>query len=456
MTVKEQREKLAALIEKGRDVVKKAEAEHRGLSAEDRAEIERIHTEAAEIKQHINLLEAQERYEAEMAAVLPSQIEPQQTTRAINDNLTRAAVQTPDRNRQGDLAMSGWALEQFNLGEMVRDEHREAMQAARVSPHQDSIQVRLPTFRLEGHAAYGTRRIDAVLNAMSVGQDTAGGYMVPEGFVRSLEVALLQYGGMRQVATILRTATGEALPYPTSNDTSNEGVEVAENEAQSTASTDPTIGAVMLYAYAYSSKFVRVSRQLIRDSAFDIPSFLGSVIGERLGRIQNRRCTTGDGAAKPKGMITSATVGRTTAAATVITADDVLRLIHSVDPAYRADPSVAFMMHDSILLEVSLLKDGNNNYLLRPDIEQGSAQVLRGYRIVNNQHMDSELAASNKVIAFGAFGKYIIREVGTMQVRRLVERFAESAEDGFLGFLDFDGGLLDAGTHPVKVIQMHT
>jgi HK97 family phage major capsid protein len=181
------------------------------------------------------------------------------------------------------------------------------------------------------------------------------------------------------------------------------------------------------------------------------------LLGERLGRIQNTHLTTGDGAAKPKGIVTAATLGRTTASATAITADDFIRLIHSVDPAYRGSPGVAFMMHDNIFLEVSLLKDSNNNYLVRPTVDAAFTGAtpyrIRGFNVATNQAMASSLASANKTALFGDFSKYMIREVGNMELIRLVERFAEYFQEGFIASLSFDGNLLDAGTNPVKYLQ---
>ena len=57
-----------------------------------------------------------------------------------------------------------------------------------------------------------------------------------QGFHNVLETALLHYGGMRQArTTILRTASGNDLPMPTSNDTENEGVIISENPSEKVA-----------------------------------------------------------------------------------------------------------------------------------------------------------------------------------------------------------------------------
>ena len=177
------------------------------------------------------------------------------------------------------------------------------------------------------------------------------------------------------------------------------------------------------------------------------------MLGERLGRIQNRRCTTGDGAAKAEGITVASTEGKEAASATALDADEIIELIHSVDPSYRSQGS-RFMMHDSVFLQVTLLKDGEGNYLHQPGLADGSDLRVRGYPVTINQHMASSVAASAKVMLFGLLSKYLIREVSTMRLRRLVERFAEYDQTAFLALLSFDGGLLDAGTHPVKHMVM--
>src|SRR5690606_22874124 len=97
----------------------------------------------------------------------------------------------------------------------------------------------------------------------------AGGYTVPQGFYRVLEDAMLAYGGMRQArTTILRTASGEPLPMPTANDTDNEGIIISENPSTKVPEQDITFGQETLRAHMYSSKAIRVSFQLLQDSAF--------------------------------------------------------------------------------------------------------------------------------------------------------------------------------------------
>ena len=290
--------------------------------------------------------------------------------------------------------------------------------------------------------------------AQSTGADTEGGYLVPEGFYGQLISAELAYGGMIEAAFVLDTTTGANLPIPTDNDTSNTGAILGENTAVS--EQDLTFGSITLGAFTYSSKMVRVANQLLQDSAFDLNGFLAMKLGERIARITNTHFTTGDGAAKPKGLIAGATLGRTAGGSTssgstdTFDYDDLVELEHSVDPAYRRNAK--WMLSDGGLKQAKLMKDGMGRPIWVPGVAVRAPDTLLGYQYVVNQDMASP-AASAKSVAFGDMSKYFIRRVAGAQVMRLTERYADYNQTAFLAFQRWDGNLIDAGTRPVKYLQ---
>jgi HK97 family phage major capsid protein len=303
--------------------------------------------------------------------------------------------------------------------------------------------------RLSGGSYRSLQRAQREQRALSVGTTTAGGFTVPQGFVYNLELALLQYGGVRQVADVMRTDSGNDMPWPTVNDTANVGELLSENTTVG-SSVDPTFGQVVLKAYKYSSKLVLVSREILEDSAFNVAETVGKMLGERIGRIQNVHFTTGDNSAKPQGVVVASTLGVTAASATAIAADELFNLQHSVDPAYRQDPSCGWMMHDNILLAVRKLKDSQNRYLWEPSIQMGVPDKLLNYPITVNQQMQSSIATATRTMLFGALGKYKVRDVKDVRLMKLEERYADLDQVGFVAFLRSDGRMLNAGTNPVK------
>jgi len=343
-----------------------------------------------------------------------------------------------DRQSTDDkrLALRGWLG--FHSVEGITDAHRGAAQRSGLDLHNNKL-----NFKLGNKAP--RNRSEARAQSLT---NSAGGFTVPVGFLNQLEESLLSYGGMREVATILRTDSGNSLPIPTVSDHANVGAILAENSQ--VAEQDITFAQITLAAYKYSSKLIRVSAELLQDSAIDLESFIGGALGTRIARILNQHFTTGDGSSKPQGVINSGT-GVTAASAEAITYAELVDLQHSVDPAYRG--SAKWMMNDSTFKVVRKLVDDQNRPLFQPDISAASPGTLLGQDVVINQDV-AAIGASAKVIIYGDFSKYIIRDVTDFTLLRLEERYADYHQVGFVGFSRHDGRILDAGTDPLKILVM--
>ena len=73
----------------------------------------------------------------------------------------------------------------------------------------------------------------AIRNAMSTTTTTEGGYTVPAEIASMVIDKLKAFGGMREVASILTTATGVNMNWPTSDGTADVGAIVGQNTAVS-------------------------------------------------------------------------------------------------------------------------------------------------------------------------------------------------------------------------------
>jgi HK97 family phage major capsid protein len=282
------------------------------------------------------------------------------------------------------------------------------------------------------------------LRAQGVATGAAGGFLVPPEFRRRLVETQLFYGSVRAVAGQITTDSGAALPWPTNDDTANEGAYLAENVQ--VTEQDVTFGQKELNAHMITSKIVRVSFQLLQDSAFDLDAWLPRKLGERIARRENRAFTVGTGTGEPQGAVTGATVGVTTAAGqlTSVTYDNLVDLEHSVDVAYRNERS-AYMFHDLTLASLRKVKDADNRPLWQPSLTAGAPDTFNGRRYVVNNHM-AQMGASARSVLFGDFeAGYVIRDVRDVGVLRLTERYADFLQVGFLAFARHDGKVDDAG-----------
>jgi HK97 family phage major capsid protein len=360
----------------------------------------------------------------------------------------------PPTEEQRAVALGAYLRSQ--IGGYVSDDEEAAMRACRMSPYQRQLEISLEPHtntrmrrELQAPFARGNCRgsvAEAESRALSAITYGSGGAMVPDSFVRTLEINMLAFGGIRQAAETITTSGGERMMWPTADDTSNLGEQLGES-APIGNSVDPTFGGVYWDAYKFSSKPILVPFELLEDSAFQLPQILGQMMGERLGRITAQKATLGNGAATMKGIVTCATLGRTTTSATAITYDDLIRLEHSLDPAYRS--GAAYMMHDSIVLALRLLKDGNGRYLWQEGIGNSMPDTLNGRPVFISQEMASSIASGNKTILFGQLSRYKIRRVNSIRMYRLEERYRDNDQDGFIALLREDGNLLTAGTSPV-------
>ena len=280
--------------------------------------------------------------------------------------------------------------------------------------------------------------------AQTAGTATAGGYTVPTELANQIIKSMAAWGPMynSDIATVITTASGNVIQIPTVNDTAS----VAEKHTEATALTDDggkdvTFGQKELSAYVYDTEFVRFSMELAQDSIFSVESLLGELLGERLGRIANRELTIGDGTGDPNGVVTASALGKTATAAAAIAPDELIDLVHSVDPAYRSAPKVRWMFNDLTLAAIRKLKDGQGNYLWQMgNVQTGEPGTLLGYRYSINQAM-ANIAASAKPVVFGDFGKYYVRKVGAPVIGVLRERFWPDL--GIAGLIRFDGELGD-------------
>ena len=290
----------------------------------------------------------------------------------------------------------------------------------------------------------------AIRNTMSTTTPAEGGYTVATEVATYVMDAMKAFGGMRQVATILRTDQGNPMTWPTSDGTTEVGEILAENA--SATDLDVSFNTKNLPVYKYSSKVVTVPIELLQDSNVDIEAFVRARIAQRLGRITNTHFTTGDGSSKPTGIIAAASVGKTGASGqtTTVIYADLVDLEHSVDPAYRVN--CKWMFHDTTLKALKKLLDTQNRPLWLPGISVKEPDTILGYTYQINQDV-ATMAASAKSIAFGDLSKYVIRDVMAMTYYRFDDSaYAKKGQVGFLAFLRSGGNFMDVGG-AVKLYQ---
>ena len=291
--------------------------------------------------------------------------------------------------------------------------------------------------------------------AQSVGTDSAGGYLVPPGFLTRLTERMKAFGGLSNHVETITTDNGNSVEWPTVDDTSNSGEIVAE-AGTFASGADITFGTKTLGAYKYmaggaSNLPIRVSVELLQDAAFDIENYLAKAMGERIARAQSAHFVTGNGTTQPEGIVTGKT-GVQTAGTASLTYSDLVTYVHSVDPAYRTNAKWAF--NDASLAVIRKMVDTNGFPIWQPSTSGLAGEMpggsLLGYPVVIDQGF-SNMNLGTATVNWGVFGdlaeSYIIRRV--KDVTMVVDPYGRAANGQvqFHAWARADGRIKNANSY---------
>lgn len=275
-----------------------------------------------------------------------------------------------------------------------------------------------------------------VQNALSIGSDSEGGYLVPDEYEKKLVEALEEEVFFRSLATVIRTSSGDRkIPIVTSK-----GEAAWIDEGGQFPESDDSFGQTSIGAFKLAT-MIKVSDELLNDSVFSVEAYISKEFGRRIGTKEEEAFFVGDGTGKPVGIFNTtggADTGVTVASAS-ISFDDVMDLYYSLRAPYRNKAS--WLLNDSTVKAIRKLKDGNGNYIWQPSVREGEPD-----KILNRPYRTSiyvpELAAGNRVMSFGDYSYYWIADRQGRSFKRLNELFATTGQVGFLASERVDGKLI--------------
>ena len=275
-----------------------------------------------------------------------------------------------------------------------------------------------------------------VENALQVGTDSEGGYLVPDEFEHTLVEALEEENFFRSIATVIRTSSGDRkIPVAATKGTAS-----WIDEEGAYPESDDSFGQVSIGAYKVAT-MLKVSDELLNDSVFDLEAYISKEFGRRIGAKEEEAFFTGDGKGKPTGIFNAAggaSDGVTTAAAN-ITFDDVMDLFYAVKSPYRK--KAVWVLNDTTVKALRKLKDNNGNYIWQPSVQAGQPDMILNRPYYTSAYVP-EAAAGAKVMAFGDFSYYWIADRQGRSFKRLNELFAANGQVGFLASQRVDGKLV--------------
>jgi len=328
------------------------------------------------------------------------------------------------------------AVEKFRSLEDLTAQPAEAREVAKESDGQ--ILRKVITGEYRSHNFFGEQRDLAITPVAK------GGAIVPTTLFDRIVARLNEEGVGSKLGTILTTAGANPMliPQVTANSTAS-----LIAEAGAIGESDPTMAQVQLDGYKLGA-IVQISQELLMDqgSSFDIEGYVGDQLGAAIGRKANELFAIGTGANQPQGYINAAT-GKVTASATAITIDEIISLVHSVLPVYRARDAV-LIANDGIWDVVRKLKDSDNQYLWQPSVQLGMPDRLLGYQVWSDPNMDSAITTGKKTMVFGDLSTLYIRYAGGLRVDASTEVNFTTDQTSVRALMSVDSVLTD--TNAIK------
>ncbi len=285
-----------------------------------------------------------------------------------------------------------------------------------------------------------------VRNALQVGTDTEGGYLVPDEFERTLVEALEEENIFRRLAKVITTSSGDRkIPVVASKGTAS-----WIDEEGTIPESDDSFGQVSIGAYKLGT-MIKVSEELLNDSVFSIEAYISREFARRIGNKEEESFFIGDGSGKPTGILAAtggAQLGVTTASATAITIDEVLDLFYSLKASYRN--KAVFIMNDATVKAIRKLKDGQGQYLWQPSLQAGTPDTILNRPLYTSAYVPA-VASAAKTVAFGDFSYYWVADRQGRMFKRLNELYAVTGQVGFVATQRVDGKLILPES--IKVLQ---
>lgn len=349
----------------------------------------------------------------------------------------------------------------LNLGKEIERLERQAAIDAELSSPTSSPITNQPGANINGETKKG-RASDAykqafwkamrnknsydIQNALQIGTDSEGGYLVPDEFERTLIQALEEENIFRTMAKVITTSSGDRkIPVVASKGTAS-----WIDEEAPIPETDDAFGQVSIGAYKLGT-MIKVSEELLNDSVFNLESYIAREFARRIGAKEEEAFFIGDGVGKPTGIFNStggAQLGITAGSATAITVDEIMDLFYSLKSPYRKN--AVFVMNDATVKAIRKLKDGNGQYIWQPSITAGQPDTILNRPVKTSAYVPT-IAAAAKTIAFGDFGYYWVADRQGRSFQRLNELYAATGQVGFKATQRVDGKLILA--EAIKVLQ---
>lgn len=270
-----------------------------------------------------------------------------------------------------------------------------------------------------------------VSNVMQESVAADGGYLVPEELDSRLIMKLSEENVLRKLGHVITTSGDHKI-----NIAATEPAAAWVDEGDTLTWGNGTFAQVLLDAHKLHVA-VKVTEELLYDSAFDLETYIAEEFGKALANAEENAFLNGTGTGQPLGIFAETgggTVAVNLPAGSNITADNIITLVYALKRPYRKN--AVFIMNDATVAAIRKLKDLNGVYMWQPALTAGEPDKLFGYPVYTSAYCPASK------IAFGDFSYYNIGDRGTRSLKALTELFAGNGMIGYVAKERVDGKLV--------------
>lgn len=239
---------------------------------------------------------------------------------------------------------------------------------------------------------------DVEKKALTVSNDSTGGYLAPPEYVRELLKTVTEISPIRSISRVRNTGA-RSIQVP--KRTSTFAAQWVSESGTRSETTGYNVGLEEIPAHEHYA-LVDISEQDLEDSVFDLEAEMQSEFAEQFAKAEGAAFVSGDAVGKPEGILTNSSVGEAVSgAADALTADGLLDLIHGIKSEYGRNG--VFVFNRSTLAKIRQLK-ANDQYIFQAGFSGtvGATNTIFGYPYIEATDMPN-VGAGTYPVAFGDF-----------------------------------------------------
>ena len=184
----------------------------------------------------------------------------------------------------------------------------------------------------------------------------------------------------------------------------------------------------------------KLSKSLVANTDIDLENKVIELMAEAVARFEEREVLIGT-EGKVEGL-RGVTLQVTASSGSVLTAEDLIKAKNKVKKGFRKNAK--WIMSNDTLTAIELLKDGEERFIFREDLNGEFDGYILGYPVEVSDNMP-EISAGKDVIYFGDFSGVALKQRNdALELDVLREKFATQHAIGINAWLEFDAKVENA------------